>query len=137
MSNLVPLARTDIHWSSVVSPNMSDEIKLTIRTEANDVEWDLFEKGIGDQLAVGESIEIDDGIKVSYEGKPIAKSIGEIEFIEVGIYFASGVATHVVASWLYDKLNDKEGTSVVINHNINVEVDQASLKDALDDELEE
>lgn len=100
-------------------------IRITIDTDDRRLAFDLFGNPI--QIGVGSRISVPGNAELVMRSLLTRKAFGLPETLELVISFSSGVASSLVASWLYEKLRNRSNTKLRIEEQ-QVELEEGHIK---------
>ncbi len=106
-------------------------MNIEIHTNDNFLVFDLFGKS---SIHQDDEIQITEQVRLKYNGSSIRKAVGFQEIANFVLTFGSGVASGVVANWLYDKLKEKKVEKLVIERT-EVEIEQGEIKRVIEEKL--
>ncbi len=81
--------------------------------------------------SIKDSVDIPGKAKLTYNGTFICKSIGIPDTINLALTFGSGVASGVVANWIYDKLKGK--TEQISINRTEIEFEKEQIKRVIEE----
>lgn len=111
--------------------------KITINIEIHTYYWQV----IFDLLGQSQEIQISDDVKLELIRSCGFKDITQPSIFYLALSFAGGVAVdllvNVAASWLYDKLNDRQQeVPHLIIERIEVELDKEQIRRVITEKIE-
>lgn len=106
-------------------------MKIEIHTYDRRLAFDMFETSSTNDHT---EIQISSDVKLKYEGLYIRKAIGFPEILYSILEFSSGVATGVVANWLYNKLKGKKIKKLMIEKT-EVEINKGEIRRVIEEKL--
>jgi hypothetical protein len=99
-------------------------IQLTIDTDDRKLAFDLM--GNPQRVGSGTSAAVAPGATLTLNGMLMRKALGFPETLELALSFGTGVASGVVANWLYAKL---KGRNVRLRiEEMEVDIDEGEIK---------
>ena len=109
-------------------------MRVTIEVDTLDRQlgFDLF--GPGKSLGPGVSTELPGDATLTLERLHIRKAIAVPETLQLVLTFGGGIATGLVANWLYDKLKGK--AKKVRIDRVEIQLDEGEIKRILTESIE-
>jgi hypothetical protein len=110
---------------------VSPLLRINVHTNDRGIADDLIESKDG-RLSKGDSKkELGENTELIYQGTKIQKLFGAAAIVELGLTMSGSVASSLIASYLYDRLKDREVLLEIDGER--VEVDEESIQTKLDE----
>jgi len=106
-------------------------IKIEIHTYDRRLAFDLFETSSTNEHT---EIQISSEAKLKYHGLYVRKAAGFPEILYSILEYSSGVATGIIANWLYNKLKGKKIEKLMIEKT-EVEIEEGEIKRVIEEKL--
>ena len=87
------------------------------------------------EIGEGQSIEIAEGIAMTYERSVIRRGFGSPEVITLALSFPVGVSASFIAAWIYDKLKGTKVERIFVDRT-EVQFDEGSIKKVIEEKIE-
>jgi len=114
---------------------MAGSVEIQIAHRDRMVEYDILEPD-DNRISAGKSQQISENTEIIYDGTFIRKGVGgPPDVADFILQFGTGVGSGLVAQWLYERLKDKNVSSLQIGGD-EVEVDEESIQSKLQDYLD-
>jgi hypothetical protein len=109
---------------------MEKHITITLDTKDGHLIFDILGKT---SASLGDIVEIPGNAKLIYDGTYTRKGFGFPDTLNFTLVFGMGVASSLVATWLYDKFKGKT-EKVAINRAV-IELDKGEIKRIIEEEI--
>jgi len=111
----------------VYPTHMANSIKMEINSEDESTPSVVMGQPASEQ----DTLAIEDGVEIVYQGQPLKKDYGAAEEIFIfAVNYAKDVSQDVLATIIVDKIRSANGSVVIDGEE--VEPDQESVKEVLD-----
>lgn len=108
------------------------ELQIEIDTKERRLAFDLV--NTPNSLKAGSTAELPGGAVLIFRGLEMQKALDFPETIELALSFGSGVASSLVASWLYDKIRGR--ASKLRIERTEVQIDEGEIKRIIMEKIE-
>jgi len=109
------------------------KIKVNILTDESRLSSEVMQSA---SLSAGETkIAGPGGVVLTWEGEDFAKAAGIPHLIHFAVETGSGVASGLIAAWLWDRLKGKSIRSVTIDRTV-VDFDEGKIKRVLQEHID-
>ncbi len=104
------------------------------------IEIDTLDRGLGfdlmesTSLQAGISTDIPGGARLTFETTHIRKAFGIPETLQLALTFGTGVASGMVANWLFQKLN-RRATKLRIDRT-EIEIEEGAIRRVIETRVE-
>ena len=100
-------------------------IRISVDTDDRRLAFDLF--GNPKQIGAGSKTSVPGNAELVMKSMLMRKAFGLSETLELVLSFSSGVASSLVASWLYEKLRNRPNTTLRIEEQ-QIELEEGQIR---------
>jgi hypothetical protein len=110
-------------------------VKILLQIETHDRRIGFEIAGKGNSLTAGTFVDAPGNVRIEYQGTRAYKSLGIPEVLQFVVDASANVDLGLFCAWLYDKVQNKQVTQIVVHRTTLTEISEGKIRQVLEEEI--